>query len=171
MLSDYFDILNRTVNAHNGTIVQFLGDSIFAMWNAPVPDEQHAANACRAALAMRDALATFNAEQTRKGLPEFRTRFGLHTGEAVVGSVGAVDRLQYTAMGDTINVASRLEGMNKEHGTTILASRAVYEQCHDVILFRPLGEVHAKGRKEEIELYEVVSLRQTAAATTAEAVA
>ena len=171
MLSDYFDILNRTVNANNGTIVQFLGDSIFAMWNAPVPDEQHAENACRAALAMRDALVEFNAEQTRKGLPEFRTRFGLHTGEAVVGSVGAVDRLQYTAMGDTINVASRLEGMNKEHGTTILASRAVYEQCHDTILFRPLGEVHAKGRKEEIELYEVVSLRRTVVATTAEAMA
>jgi adenylate cyclase len=171
MLSDYFDILNRTVNAHNGTIVQFLGDSIFAMWNAPVPDDHHAENACRAALAMRDALAEFNADQRRKGLPEFRTRFGLHTGDAVVGSVGAVDRLQYTAMGDTINVASRLEGMNKEHGTTILASRAVYEHCHDTILFRPLGEAHAKGRKEEIELYEVVSLRRTVAAAAIEAIA
>lgn len=171
MLSDYFDILNRTVNAHNGTIVQFLGDSIFAMWNAPVPDEQHAENACRAALAMRDALADFNAEQRRRGLPEFRTRFGLHTGEAVVGSVGAVDRLQYTAMGDTINVASRLEGMNKEHGTTILASHAVYERCHEEILFRPLGEVRAKGRKEEIELYEVVSLRHKALSPVAKAIA
>jgi adenylate cyclase len=171
MLSDYFDILNRTVNANNGTIVQFLGDSIFAMWNAPVPDEHHAENACRAALAMQDALTEFNAGQKRKGLPEFRTRFGLHTGDAVVGSVGAVDRLQYTAMGDTINVASRLEGMNKEHGTTILASRAVYEQCHETILFRPLGGVHAKGRKEEIELFEVVSLRQTAAAPAAKAIA
>jgi adenylate cyclase len=171
MLSDYFDILNRTVNANNGTIVQFLGDSIFAMWNAPVADENHAENACRAALAMRDALVEFNAEQKRKGLPEFRTRFGLHTGEAVVGSVGAVDRLQYTAMGDTINVASRLEGMNKEHGTTILASSAVYERCHDVILFRPLGEVHAKGRREEIELFEVVTLRETATAAPAKAIA
>ncbi|MGV3550520.1 adenylate/guanylate cyclase domain-containing protein [Rhizobium sp.] len=156
MLSDYFDILHRTVNAHNGTIVQFLGDSIFAMWNAPVPDEDHAENACRAALAMRAALENFNAAQRERGQPEFRTRFGIHTGEAVVGSVGAVDRLQYTAMGDTINVASRLEGMNKEHGTTILASLAVHERCRDTILFRALGEGHAKGRREEIELYEVV---------------
>ena len=169
MLSDYFDILNRTVNAHNGTIIQFLGDSIFAMWNAPVPDEHHAENACRAALAMRDALAAFNAAQKRKGLPEFRTRFGIHTGEAVVGSVGAVDRLQYTAMGDTINVASRLEGMNKEHGTTILASRDVYERCHDTVLFRPLGEVHAKGRSEEIELYEVAGLREETVTASAPA--
>lgn len=159
MLSDYFDILNRTVSMHNGTIIQFLGDSIFAMWNAPVPDERHAENACRAALAMRDALSEFNAAQKAKGLPEFRTRFGIHTGEAVVGSVGAIDRLQYTAMGDTINVASRLEGMNKEHGTAILASRAVYERCHEAILFRPLGEGRAKGRHEEIELYEVAAVR------------
>lgn len=164
MLSDYFDILNRTVSAHNGTIIQFLGDSIFAMWNAPVPDDLHPENACRAALSMRDALEAFNAEQARKGLPVFRTRFGIHTGDAVVGSVGAVDRLQYTAMGDTINVASRLEGMNKEHGTTILASREVYERCHDVILFRPLGEAHAKGRREEIDLYEVVGVRHVAPA-------
>lgn len=162
MLSDYFDILNRKVNEHNGTIIQFLGDSIFAMWNAPVPDENHAENACRSALAMRDALDQFNASQRSKGLPEFRTRFGIHTGDAVVGSVGAVDRLQYTAMGDTINVASRLEGMNKEHGTTILASREVYERCHGAILFRPLGEGHAKGRKEEIDLYEVVSAQPVA---------
>lgn len=171
MLSDYFDILNRTVNANNGTIIQFLGDSIFAMWNAPVQDERHAENACRAALAMRDALADFNMEQTRRSLPEFRTRFGIHTGEAVVGSVGAVDRLQYTAMGDTINVASRLEGMNKEHGTTILASRAVYDRCHPAILFRPLGEGHAKGRREEIDLHEVVSLRHAMPAVAAEAIA
>ena len=147
-----------------GPHIALLGDSIFAMWNAPVADELHAENACRAALAMRDALAEFNLEQKRRGLPEFRTRFGIHTGEAVVGSVGAVDRLQYTAMGDTINVASRLEGMNKEHGTTILASSAVYERCHNVILFRPLGEAHAKGRREEIGLFEVVALRETAAA-------
>lgn len=171
MLSDYFDILNRTVNAHNGTIVQFLGDSIFAMWNAPVADERHSENACRAALAMQAALDEFNAAQKSKGLPEFRTRFGIHTGDAVVGSVGAFDRLQYTAMGDTINVASRLEGMNKEHGTTILASLAVYERCHGAILFRPLGEGHAKGRREEIELYEVTRVLTAADAVTAKAIA
>lgn len=156
MLSEYFDLLNVAVNRHDGTIIQFLGDSIFAMWNAPIADDRHAEKACRAALAMQQALENFNAMQVGKALPEFRTRFGIHTGEAVVGSVGAADRLQYTAMGDTINVASRLEGMNKEHGTTILASREVHERCHDVIRFRPLGQAHAKGRSEEVELYEVI---------------
>jgi adenylate cyclase len=155
MLSVYFDILNQNVAAHNGTIIQFLGDSIFAMWNAPVADVRHAEHACRAALAMKEALDGFNAEQRRKGLPEFRTRFGIHTGTAVVGSVGAAERLQYTAMGDTINVASRLEGMNKLHGTTILASADVQALCHDTIIFRHLGEGKAKGRDEAVELYEV----------------
>ena len=156
MLSEYFDILNVAVGKHDGTIIQFLGDSIFAMWNAPVSDERHAEKACRAALAMKEALDIFNAGQVAKGLPEFRTRFGIHTGAAVVGSVGAADRLQYTAMGDTINVASRLEGMNKAHGTTILASREVYLRCRDTIRFQALGQAHAKGRTEEVELYEVV---------------
>src|SRR5690606_31268958 len=145
MLSEYFDILNVAVGKHDGTIIQFLGDSIFAMWNAPVTDERHAEKACRAALAMKEALDIFNAGQVARGLPEFRTRFGIHTGTAVVGSVGAADRLQYTAMGDTINVASRLEGMNKAHRTTILASREVYLRCRDTIRFQALGQAHAKG--------------------------
>ncbi|PTM91401.1 adenylate/guanylate cyclase domain-containing protein [Mycoplana dimorpha] len=162
MLSEYFDILNGTVNAHGGTIIQFLGDSIFAMWNAPAPDPHHAENACRGALAMKERLAVFNERQRNRGLPEFRTRFGIHTGTAVVGSVGAKDRLQYTAMGDSINVASRLEGMNKGYGTTILASGAVVAQCRDRIQFRPLGEGQAKGRATALELYEVIGVAAAA---------
>jgi len=159
LLSDYFDIFNETVSAHGGEIIQFLGDSVFAMWNAPVADEHHAENACRCALAVERKLAVFNANLKARGLPELRTRFGIHTGTAVVGSVGAKERLQYTAMGDTVNVASRLEGMNKVYGTAILASSAVVEQCGDAIAFRPLGEAQVKGRATALELYEVVGER------------
>lgn len=162
MLSEYFDILNETVNEHGGTIIQFLGDSIFAMWNAPASDPDHAENACRGALAMKDRLDVFNANQRSRGLPEFRTRFGIHTGPAVVGSVGANDRLQYTAMGDSINVASRLEGMNKTFGTWILASSAVVARCDDKIVFRHLGQAQAKGRVTALDLYEVIGTRVTA---------
>ncbi|PDT53717.1 MULTISPECIES: adenylate/guanylate cyclase domain-containing protein [Sinorhizobium] len=156
MLSEYFDIFSEVVAAHEGTIIQFLGDSVFAMWNAPVADPHHAEHACRCALAVEERLAAFNASQRERGLPEFRTRFGLHTGPAVVGSVGAKERLQYTAMGDTVNVASRLEGMNKDYGTTILASGAVVAQCSEVIAFRPLGLAQAKGRATALEIYEVL---------------
>ncbi|WP_349435003.1 adenylate/guanylate cyclase domain-containing protein [Pararhizobium sp. A13] len=156
LLSDYFDIFNETVSAHGGEIIQFLGDSVFAMWNAPVANERHAENACRCALAVERRLTVFNADLKARGLPELRTRFGVHTGTAVVGSVGARERLQYTAMGDTVNVASRLEGMNKVYGTAILASSAVVAQCGDAIIFRPLGEAQVKGRATALELYEVV---------------
>lgn len=157
MLSDYFDIFSEVVAAHDGTIIQFLGDSVFAMWNAPVADPRHAEHACRCALAVEVRLDAFNAKQREKGLPEFRTRIGIHSGPAVVGSVGAKERLQYTAMGDTVNVASRLEGMNKDYGTTILASGAVVAQCGDAIAFRPLGFAQAKGRASALEIYEVLS--------------
>ncbi len=157
MLSEYFDIFSEVVAAHDGTIIQFLGDSVFAMWNAPVADPRHAEHACRCALAVEERLDAFNAKQRGKGLPEFRTRFGIHTGPAVVGSVGAKERLQYTAMGDTVNVASRLEGMNKDYGTTILASGAVVAQCGDVIAFRPLGSAQPKGRARALEIYEILA--------------
>jgi adenylate cyclase len=157
LLSDYFDIFNETVSEHGGEIIQFLGDSVFAMWNAPVADEHHAENACRCALAVEQKLRVFNANLKAQGLPELRTRFGIHTGTAVVGSVGAKERLQYTAMGDTVNVASRLEGMNKVYGTTILASSAVVALCGDAIVFRALGEAQVKGRATALQLFEVVS--------------
>jgi adenylate cyclase len=156
MLSEYFDILNASVEAHGGTIVQFLGDSIFAMWNAPVADPRHAEHACAAAIEMSRRLRGFNTAQRGRGLPEFHTRCGIHTGTAVVGSVGASERLQYTAMGDTINLASRLEGINKTYRTAILASAAVVGQCEDKSMFRPLGKAQAKGRVGTVEIYEVV---------------
>ncbi|MGI6852570.1 adenylate/guanylate cyclase domain-containing protein [Mesorhizobium sp. 1B3] len=159
MLSEYFDIFSSTVDAHGGTIIQFLGDSVFAMWNAPVADARHAENACRCALAIEDRIAAYNEAQRQKGRPEFRTRYGIHSGMAVVGSVGAEERLQYTAMGDTVNVASRLEGMNKDYGTTILASGAVVALCSDRIAFKALGSAQAKGRAGTLEIYEVVAVK------------
>ena len=156
MLSVYFDIFSMAVSEHGGVIIQFLGDSVFAMWNAPIPDPRHAEHACACALALKASLDEFNAGQRARGKPELRTRFGIHTGSALVGSVGAKERLQYTGMGDTLNVASRLEGMNKAHGTTILVSGTVVERCGQGLTFRPLGSAHAKGRTAELEIYELV---------------
>jgi adenylate cyclase len=158
MLSAYFDIFSEAVAEHGGAIIQFLGDSVYAMWNAPIPDERHAEHACRCALALQDRLGAYNAAQKARGLPEFRTRFGIHSGPAVIGSVGARERLQYTAMGDTVNVASRLEGMNKQYGTTILVTSAVVARCPPELRFRPLGEAHAKGRDEALEVFELIGL-------------
>ncbi|MFZ5673616.1 MAG: adenylate/guanylate cyclase domain-containing protein [Pseudomonadota bacterium] len=159
MLSSYFELMNKGVERRKGAIIQFLGDSVFAMWNAPVTDPDHADNACRAALDLAAALRDFNTRQRAGNKPEFVTRFGLHSGPAVVGSVGAERRLVYTAMGDTVNVASRLEGINKEFGTTILASRAVRDRCEQRFVFRALGFHQAKGRAEKVELFELVAAK------------
>ena len=151
--------MNDIVERHNGVIVQYLGDSIYAMWNAPTPDADHVDDGCRCALALKAGVDAFNAGNRQAGLPELITRYGVHTGAAVVGSVGALTRRQYTAMGDTVNVASRLEGLNKEFGTTILASDAVKVRADASFRFRPLGlTAGAKGRAEQIEVFELVEL-------------
>jgi adenylate cyclase len=155
MLSDYFELMNGIVEQHQGVIIQYLGDSIYAMWNAPTADPRHVDDGCRCALALKRAIDELNARNRAEGRPELVTRFGLHTGIAVVGSVGALSRQQYTAMGDTVNVASRLEGMNKQFGTTILASGAIREQASTDFEFRALGSAHAKGRTAELAIFEL----------------
>jgi adenylate cyclase len=156
LLSDYFELANATVERHNGVIVQYLGDSVYAMWNAPSPDPSHAADACRCALALQAEVDDYNRKNREAGRPELVTRFGVHSGIAVVGSVGAETRRQYTGMGDTVNVASRLEGMNKQYGTTILVSGAVRDRCEPGAFgFRRLGFAQAKGRTEQLEVFEL----------------
>ena len=163
LLSAYFDIFSEVVATHHGAIIQFLGDSVFAMWNAPTPDPKHAEDACRCALALQERIGVFNASLEERGQPVFRTRFGIHTGSAVVGSVGASERLQYTGMGDTVNVASRLEGLNKAFGTTILVSSAVVARCPPDLIFRPLGATQAKGRAQALEVFEVIGAAEASA--------
>ncbi len=155
LLSTYFEVMNGIVERHNGVIVQYLGDSIYAMWNAPEPDADHVNDACRCTLALKAAIDELNQHNRANGLPELATRFGIHTGIAVVGNVGARSRRQYTAMGDTVNVASRLEGINKEFGTSILVSRAVHARAAPGFRFRALGLAQAKGRHERIEVFEL----------------
>ena len=96
-----------------------------AMWNAPVDQDNHVELACRAALKTAAAIGSLNERRTAEGRPPCRTRFGLHTGEAVVGNVGSDERMNYPALGETVNLASRLEGLNKQLGTHILISEAV----------------------------------------------
>jgi adenylate cyclase len=157
MLSAYFDVMYRSIEAHRGCIVQFLGDGVYAMWNAPVREPDHVALSCRCAVDLQMAIDRFNAQRRAEGAPALETRIGIHTGPAVVGNVGAEARLQYTAMGDTVNVAARLEGMNKQYGTRILVSGTVQAACADGFVWRRLGSSQAKGREEAIELYELVA--------------
>jgi adenylate cyclase len=111
--SRYFAAVSSEIMKHGGTIDKFIGDAVMAMWNAPADNSDHVRHACAAALAFQRANALLNADFEREGWPAYETRIGIHTGEAVVGNIGAEDRMNYTALPATVNLAARLEGLNK----------------------------------------------------------
>jgi len=155
MLSRYFDEMTEVIAARGGTVDKFIGDAIMAFWGAPVVTADHAARACEAALGSQRKLAEL------RGIPELsqiRARIGIATGEVLVGNVGSHDRFNYTVMGDTVNLASRLEGLNKLYGTGILISDAAYQAAREHIVARPVGVVRVKGKRECVEVWEPLSL-------------
>ncbi len=114
-------------------------------WNAPNPQPDHVERACRAVLAGRVACEKLNSQFETEGLKPFFTRFGIHVGDAVVGNLGSTERMNYTALGNTVNLAARLEGLNKQFGTNILVSEGVYLRARHCFQFRALESVQAKG--------------------------
>lgn len=153
--SRYFAALSDEIMRHQGTVDKYIGDAVMAFWNAPADDPDHTVNACRAilsCLAVNDAL---NTEFRRAGWPSYDTRFGLHVGDAVVGNVGSNDRMNYTALGATINLASRLEGLNKNYGTRVLVSAAVRARAGHAFLFRSVDSIRPKGFADAIEVSEL----------------
>jgi adenylate cyclase len=153
--SRYFAAMSREIMRHSGTVDKFIGDAIMAIWNAPADDPDHAANACAGALAFLRANDRLNAEFEREGWPVYKTRLGLHTGEAVVGNIGSEDRMNYTALGATVNLAARLEGLNKNYGTSILVSSALRQRATGGFLFRSVDRINPKGFAEAFEIYEL----------------
>ena len=153
----YLDALSRIIQRETrGTIDKYIGDAIMAIWNAPEPVPDHPRMACLAALRCRDASRALAQTPEWRGLPAFETRFGLHCANALVGHFGARDRMNYTAIGDAINLASRLEGLNKQYGTSIIASESVVERARDAFDFRLLDVVAVKGKSDAITIYEVL---------------
>ena len=171
-LGRYLDVMARIIQQETGgTIDKFIGDAIMTFWNAPEPVAEHARMACLAALRCREAGRVLSQSSEWRGLPPFETRFGLHQDKALVGHFGAPDRMNYTAIGDAINLASRLEGLNKQYGTTIIASDRIFEDARAQFDFRLLDWVTVKGKTEAIKIYELLGqkgeageLRETVAA-------
>ncbi|MET0867472.1 MAG: adenylate/guanylate cyclase domain-containing protein [Pseudorhodoplanes sp.] len=158
-LSAHFTALSRCIFERGGTVDKFIGDSVMAFWNAPASDPDHAANACYAVLRGLAINNILNAELEAKGHAPLRTRFGLHSGEAAVGNVGSADRMQYTALGAPVNLASRVEGLNKRYGTLILATESVEEKVRDRFVFRPLDLVVPAGTTQIVPLFELLGTR------------
>lgn len=157
VLTAYFNAMTPIVHASGGTVDKFIGDAVMAFWGAPLPDAQHAEHAVRAAVAMQQAMAPLAADLRARGLPPIHMplhmRIGLHTGRVVVGNVGSEQRFSYTAIGDAVNLAARLEGANKAFGTGILLSSATAAQLPPTLALRPLDDVIVKGKTEPVRVF------------------
>lgn len=155
--SEYFEALGTELSKHRGVVDKYIGDSIMALWNAPSRDENHVFHACMAALACRRAGHALEKNWSDRGAPVFRTRFGLHCGQAVVGNVGGADRINFTAVGRTINTASRLEALNKRYGTEILLSGDVAERVASQFLMRRIDQVTVMGASDVTLVFELIA--------------
>ena len=158
LLNDYFSRQVEVIFRHGGTLDKFIGDAIMAFWGAPSADPDQARNAIDAALEMTEVLEAFKREAGDIGT-DFDIGIGLHTGPAIVGFIGSEQRQDYTAIGDTVNLASRIEGLTKEHGR-VLVSAETRSHCGDAFDFAHSGSYKVKGRSAEVDLY-VPSRRRT----------
>jgi adenylate cyclase len=158
-LSAYFEDVSQAITQEQGTIDKFSGDGIMAFWGAPAPQPDHVLRACAGAVRAARRMERLNQVWKADGRPNMRIRIGLNCANVLVGNVGSSERLSYTVMGDGVNVAARLEGINKIFGTTICISDSVFEAVEANILARPLRKVQVKGRKHEFMIYELLGIK------------
>lgn len=156
-LSEYFEVATKIIINNGGTVDKYIGDGILAFWGAPIDDPEHTLHCCQTALELQNAFSALNSKWRSEGKPELMTRIGINTGEVIVGNVGSNDKLNYTAIGDSVNLASRLESLNKIYGTYTLVSEFTYDSAKDSFKFRLLDKVKVKGKTKGICIYELLS--------------
>jgi adenylate cyclase len=164
LLSGYLDLASEIIDANAGTIDKFIGDAVMAFWGAPTPQADHALRCCRAALTIRDALGSAGLTDDQ-GKP-LQIRIGINSGRMLVGNIGSELRLNYTVIGDTVNVASRLESANKQYGTQILIGTETKRLIGDALLTREIDSIAVYGRTEGLAVYELVGLAEVSGENT-----
>ena len=155
-VSAYLGVVTHAVNMEHGTIDKFIGDGVMAFWGAPALLEDHAQRSCFAALRIREGMKALNAGWEAAGKKPLNVRIGIHSDAVLVGNMGSKERMSYTVMGDGVNIAARLEGINKEYGTRICISHAVFKEAGERLCVRPIDDVAVKGRRSKIPIYELV---------------
>ena len=154
LLNGYYEIAIGCVHQTEGTVMKLIGDAIFAIWNAPQEQPDHPARACRAALLLNEQMTRFDSASAHLQL---RTRVGLHTGLVCVGNIGSTTRFDYTAIGESVNIASRVEGLNKHLGTNILVTGEIQRTIEGRMITRLVGNFRFKGFEKSLEVYELIS--------------
>jgi adenylate cyclase len=160
ILSDYYTRMTEQVLANRGTLTNYIGDELMAIFGAPVAYADHARCACAAALAMRDQRAQLAAEFAKVGRPALRARTGINTGTMLVGNVGSAYRFAYTVLGDQVNLTSRLEQLNRTYGTEIMIGETTASLVADAFVLRELDRVKVKGRAQALRIFELVGRRE-----------
>lgn len=158
-LGDYLAAMTVAIEATGGTIDKYIGDAVMAIWNAPTRVPSYGAHACRATLACMKATKELYASSAWSGLPALTTRFGLHEARVMVGNFGAPTRLTYTALGDGVNLAARLEPLCKQYGVVTLVSDAIVADAKDEFVFRRIDRVAVKGKTAGIDVYELLGAK------------
>jgi adenylate cyclase len=153
LLGAYFDAMSQIIAAELGTLDKYLGDGIMAFWGAPLPLPEHAAHACAAALRCHRRVRELDVRGVSLAM-----RVGIATGEVLVGNIGSTERLNYTVMGDTANLAARLESLNKQYGTQLMIAESTFEQARGAVVARPLDVVAVKGKVRPVRVYELLAL-------------
>ncbi len=159
-LNDYFAIMTPIIYRHGGTVDKFEGDGIMALFGAPIHHPDHAVRAVRAALDMQRALEEVQRQWNPAPGGPLRIGVGIATGDVVVGNIGSPERLNYTAVGDTVNLAARLQDLTKEFGAEILIGESTYEAARDVVEAIPIPGIRVRGRSQAVTIYRVTGLRQ-----------
>ena len=158
LLNEYFTEMVDEVIKEDGVVDKYIGDAIMAVFGAPVPKPDTAIHAVRAAIGMRQALASLNEKLVARGMQPIATGIGIHTGQLVAGNIGSEKRMEYTVIGDAVNLASRLESATKELGVAVLISQDTYDLVKDHFKVRPVKEITVKGREQPVMTYEVLGL-------------
>jgi adenylate cyclase len=155
-LGRYLEAMTTAVHLTGGMIDKYIGDAVMALWNAPLVCEGHERHACGAALDCIAAAETLYSSPSWGDRPRFLTRVGIHTADVMVGHFGAPNRMSYTALGDGVNLAARLESLNKQYGTSILVSEASWSAAKDTFVFRRLDRVAVKGKSQGTAVFELL---------------
>ncbi len=158
-LNEYLGEMTEIILNHQGTLDKYEGDAIVAFWNAPLPMANHAEASCMTALQHQKKLAELNQKWQQEKLPTIQVRIGINTGEVVTGNMGSKNRFDYTIMGDNANLASRLEGINKQYGTSIMISGSTYSQIAEKMICREIDFIRVKGREKPVQIYELICLK------------
>lgn len=161
ILNEHFEVMTEIIDRYQGTVSKFIGDAIMALFGLPIPQPDHAARAIYCAVEMQKAMDEFRQKLLERGFPDLFMRIGIHTGEMVFGAIGSKRQSDLTVIGDTVNVASRLEGMNKEFGSRILVSETTYEEAKArgiEIVAEAVGEVNVRGRARPLRVYKILGV-------------